>query len=90
MSEEKEGKVTTFLIAEIATIQHAANHHDIYVFSNIQELTQVFLAFLRFPCNEPLVERVGSKVLRALSLFTEASLDPDVFIKCAGGFSNRI
>ncbi len=73
MSEER---ISALLISETATIQHPANLHESYTFININELVEVFFAFLRFPCSEPLVERVGSKTLTALSAFANTSLDP--------------
>jgi len=56
-----EERISALIISETTTIHSPANPHDTYSFSHISELVEVFLAFLSFPCNEPLVERVGSK-----------------------------
>lgn len=89
MSEER---ISALLITETATIQHPANLHESYTFININELVEVFFAFLRFPCSEPLVERVGSKTLTALSAFASTSLDlstlPDALEDLATGFES--
>ena len=89
MSEER---ISALLISETATIQHPANLHESYTFININELVEVFFAFLHFPCSEPLVERVGSKTLTALSAFASTSLElstlPNALEDLATGFES--
>lgn len=89
MSDER---ISALLISETATIQHPTNLHESYTFINIDELVEVFFAFLRFSCGEPLVERVGNKTLTALSAFASTSLDlsilPNALEDLATGFES--
>ena len=70
-----EEKIIELICSQVHSIKNPKNSNDIYVFAHIDELSETFIQFLKFPCSEPSIERIGNKVLEALSIFAALSLD---------------
>jgi len=76
-NNSKRERIIALLRSEVAYVQNPKNPAEIYKYSSIEELAQVFIDFLKFHCNEPMVEGIGIKIITVLSVFADTLLDSD-------------
>lgn len=89
-----EREIIDLLTSQVFSAQNPNNPNDIHTFANIEELVETFIQFLKFPSHEPSLERGGSKVLEAFSIFAAPALDthklPSALEDLATGFESYL
>ena len=70
-------EIGDLLRTELVSVQNPIRPSEVYVFSNLDELIDILLRFLKYDCGEPLVQEVGKKVLRSFSFFASNAIQID-------------